>query len=63
MDLGGHSTADEAVVAALNAYIGHRKRQRLIELFGTIDFDPEYDYKEQRRYDLKKSLRDGEDED
>lgn len=46
---GGHKTKKEAVTAALDEYIKRRKQLRLIELFGTIDFDPGYDYKGARR--------------
>lgn len=31
---------------------------RILELFGTVDFDPEYDYKEARRRDLKRLPQD-----
>jgi len=37
------------VTAALEDYIRRRKRLRLLEDFGTVDFDPEYDYKAERR--------------
>ncbi len=46
---GRHKTKKEAVTAALEEYIKHRKRLRILELFGTIDFDPKYDYKAERR--------------
>lgn len=46
---GRHKTKKEAVTAALEEYIKHRKRLRLLELFGTIDYDPKYDYKAERR--------------
>jgi Arc/MetJ family transcription regulator len=47
--LGGHRTKRETVTAALEQYIqGHRQR-RILEAFGTIDFDPDYDYKAERR--------------
>jgi hypothetical protein len=39
----------QAVTAALEEYIQHRKQQRILEAFGTVDFDPEYDYKAERR--------------
>lgn len=45
---GGHKTKREAVTAALDEYIRHRKQLRLIEAFGTFDFDPGYDYKTER---------------
>ena len=46
--IGGHRTKKEAVVAALVEYIQRRKQQRIVSLFGTIDYDPTYDYKRQR---------------
>ena len=42
---GRHKTKKAAVTAALEEYIQHRKRLRLISLFGTIDYDPNYNYK------------------
>jgi Bacterial antitoxin of type II TA system, VapB len=47
--LGGHRTKKEAVTAALDEYIQRRKQQEIISLFGTIDYDPTYDYKRARR--------------
>lgn len=46
---GGHRTKKEAVTAALAEYIQHRKQLRILPLFGTIDYDPRYDYKSERR--------------
>jgi len=46
--VGGHGTKKEAVTAALQEYVSRRNRLRLKELFGTIDFDPGYDYKAER---------------
>lgn len=43
--VGGHKTKRAAVTAALEEYVGRRERLRITELFGTIDFDPDYDYK------------------
>lgn len=46
----GHSKTKKAVVnEALDEYVRARKQQQIIELFGTIDFDPDYDYKAARR--------------
>jgi Arc/MetJ family transcription regulator len=45
---GGHKTKREAVNAALDEYVRHRKQLSLIEAFGSFDFDPEYDYKAER---------------
>jgi hypothetical protein len=47
--LGGHKTKKAAVTAALDEYIRRHKQQEIIGLFGTIDFDPNYDYKADRK--------------
>jgi Arc/MetJ family transcription regulator len=46
---GNHKTKKEAVTAALAEYVRHRKQQRILEAFGTFEFDPSYDYKAERR--------------
>lgn len=46
---GRHKTKKEAVTAALDEYVRRRKQLRLLKLFGTIDYDPTYDYKAERR--------------
>lgn len=43
--VGNHKTKREAVTAALDEYIRWRKQLEILDHFGTIDFDPEYDYK------------------
>ena len=35
--------------AALAEYVKRRKQLRILEVFGTVDFDPKYDYKAERR--------------
>jgi hypothetical protein len=47
--IGRHRTKRETVTAALREYIQHRKQQEILELFGKIDYDPDYDYKRERR--------------
>ena len=47
--IGGHRTKKATVTEALQEYIQHRKQARILELFGTVEFDPKYDYKKQRR--------------
>jgi len=47
--VGGHRTKKATVTEALNEYIQRRRQTRILELFGTVDFDPKYDYKKQRR--------------
>ncbi len=47
--LGGHQTKRSAVNEALREYIQRRKRLSALDAFGTFEFDPEYDYKEERK--------------
>jgi hypothetical protein len=47
--IGGHLTKKATLNEALHEYIQRRKQAKIVELFGTIDFDPAYDYKKQRR--------------
>ena len=47
--IGGHKTKKDAVTAALAECIQRRKQMRIIKLFGTIDYEPGYDYKAQRQ--------------
>jgi hypothetical protein len=47
--VGGHKTKKDAVTAALVEYLQRRKRLRILRAFGTVDFDPTYDYKAERR--------------
>jgi len=47
--LGRHRTKRETVTAALNEYIRLRKQQEILSFFGTVDYDPAYDYKRERR--------------
>jgi hypothetical protein len=45
---GKHKTKKEAVTAALEEYVRRRKQVRILEAFGSFEFDPGYDYKAQR---------------
>ncbi|MBK6686069.1 MAG: type II toxin-antitoxin system VapB family antitoxin [Deltaproteobacteria bacterium] len=47
--VGGLKTKKATVTEALNEYIQRRKQRAVIELFGTIDIDPKYNHKAQRR--------------
>lgn len=49
--IGNHRTKKEDVTAALDEYIRRRKQLEIIGHFGTIDFDPNYDYKKVRMLD------------
>ena len=46
--LGGHQTKKAAVTEALREYVRHREQEKITSLFGTVDYDPAYDYKQQR---------------
>jgi Arc/MetJ family transcription regulator len=46
--IGGHRTKKATVTEALREYVRRREQRRILELFGTIDYDPDYDYKKQR---------------
>jgi Arc/MetJ family transcription regulator len=47
--IGKHRTKREAVNEALREYVQHRKQLQVLDLFHTIDLDPAYDYKKQRK--------------
>jgi Arc/MetJ family transcription regulator len=49
--VGHHKTKKQAVTAALKEYVERRKQLEILELAGTIDYDPAYDYKKMRRLD------------
>ena len=46
--IGKHKTKKAVVTEALQEYIQRRKQQRITKLFGTIEYDKQYDYKKQR---------------
>ncbi|MGH9415075.1 MAG: type II toxin-antitoxin system VapB family antitoxin [Terriglobales bacterium] len=47
--VGGHRTKRETVTAALREYVRQHRVKELLELAGTIDFDPKYKYKRERQ--------------
>jgi hypothetical protein len=49
MRLGGMKTKKEAVNQALFEYVQRREQPRVLDFFGKVDLDPEFDYKKQRR--------------
>jgi Arc/MetJ family transcription regulator len=46
--IGKHKTKKAAVTDALKEYIQRRKQKKILALFGTVDWDPGYDYKKLR---------------
>ncbi len=49
LKVGGYRTKKDTVNEALREFIRYRKQLSIKELFGKIDFDPDYDYKKGRR--------------
>jgi hypothetical protein len=47
--LSNHPTATALIEAALREYIQRRKHLKILELFGTIDYEEEYNYKQQQQ--------------
>jgi hypothetical protein len=46
---GKHATKKAAVTEALQEYIQRRKQIQVLVLFHRIEYDPDHDYKEQRK--------------
>jgi len=49
LKVGGLKSKKDTVNQALREFIQRRKTAEMIELFGTVEYDPSYDYKEARR--------------
>ncbi|MCK5340732.1 MAG: type II toxin-antitoxin system VapB family antitoxin [Desulfobulbaceae bacterium] len=47
--IGQHRTKKAVVTEALHEYIQRRKQVKVIDLFGTIEYESDYNYKEQRK--------------
>ena len=48
LEVSGENTKKAAVTIALKEFIARREQRRLLELFGNLDWDPDYDYKAER---------------
>lgn len=46
--VSGEKSKKAAVTKALEEFIARREQRRLLELFGKVDWNPDYDYKAQR---------------
>jgi Arc/MetJ family transcription regulator len=55
--IGQHATKKEAVTAALDEYVRRRKQMGILDLFGTVEYRENYDYKANRRRDRVGSER------
>ena len=49
LDIGGLRTKKETVNLALQEFVAKRKQLEILGLFGTLDPDPDYDYKKGRK--------------
>jgi Arc/MetJ family transcription regulator len=47
--VGHHRTKKAVVTEALTEYIQRRKQVEIIDLFGKIEYESDYKYKEQRK--------------
>ena len=47
--LGRHGSKREAVNRALFEYVARLKQKRVLDLFGTLEWDDTYEYKKERR--------------
>lgn len=48
VELSGAKTKTKAVTVALEEFVARRRQARLVELFGKLSWDPEFDYKAER---------------
>lgn len=48
LEVGSEKTKKATVNRALREFIARREQERLLELFGKLDWDDEYDYKQER---------------
>lgn len=51
LEISGERTKKAAVTQALKEYIARREQKCLAELFGSLEWDAEYDYKSERSRD------------
>ena len=49
--MSGERTKKAAVTRALKEFIARRENKRLVELFGQLEWDPDFDYKSERSRD------------
>lgn len=48
LEVSGENTKKAAVTIALKEFIARREQRQLLELFGNLDWDSDYDYKVER---------------
>ncbi len=55
--VGRHATKKEAVTVALQEYVARHKQLAILDLFGTVDFDPAFDVRCKRGLDRVEAAR------
>jgi Arc/MetJ family transcription regulator len=48
LQVSGEKTKKAAVTKALEEFIARREQRGILELFGTLEWSPGYDYKQER---------------
>ncbi len=48
LSVSGEKTKKAAVTKALREFIARREQKKLLKLFASLDWDPDYDYKAER---------------
>jgi hypothetical protein len=48
LEVSGEKTKKAAVTKALKEFILRREQRRMLELFGSLEWDEEYNYKKER---------------
>ena len=48
LEVGGEKTKKAIVNRVLREFIARREQERLLDLFGNLNWDDEYDYKRER---------------
>ena len=48
LEVSGEKTKKAAVTKALKEFISRREQRRIVELFGSLEWDDKYNYKKER---------------
>lgn len=48
LEVSGESTKKATVTLALEEFIARREQRKILDLFQSLEWDPEYDYKAER---------------
>ncbi len=48
LEVSGEKTKKAAVTKALREFISRREQRRILELFGSLEWDEKYNYKKER---------------